>query len=128
MRADVMAAAPAVASTGGDGGVAYVTSLDAKAQVYWGLSPKMLAQFQGRLLSVLVEQHRQGVINLSAKELREAYFKATGAWVDMSSISSTVNGLVKGRRVERLSFLRKCSVTGHDISPVRAVPQQQALV
>ena len=27
-----------------------------------------------------------------------------------------------------LQVLRKCSVTGHDITPIRAVPQQQALV
>ena len=130
MRGD-SAVAAAVGSGGaqaGGGGVAFVTSLDAKAQAYWGLSPKMLAQFQGRLLSVLIEQHRAGVVNMSAKELREAYFKTTGAWVDMSSISSTVHGLVKGGRVERLAVLRKCDVSGHDITPIRAVPQQQALV
>lgn len=128
MHADVGAAVSAAAGgakcAGGEG---YVTSLDAKAQAYWGLSPKMLAQFQGRLLSVLVEQHRAGVVNMSAKELREAYFKTTGAWVDMSSISSTVHGLVKGGRVERLAVLRKCDVSGHDITPIRAVPQQQSL-
>lgn len=129
MQAESMAAVPvAAAAAAGGGGVAFVTSLDAKAQAYWGLSPKLMAQFQGRLLAVLIEQHRQGVVNMSAKELRTAYFNATGAWVDMSSISSTVNGLVKARRVERLQVLRKCSVTGHDITPIRAVPQQQALV
>lgn len=126
MQAEAMAAS--AAKPQGQGGVAFVTSLDAKAQAWWGLSPKLMAQFQGRLLAVLIEQHQQGVVNMSAKELRQAYFKATGAWVDMSSISSTVNGLVKGRRVERLNFLRKCSVTDHEITPIRAVPQQQALV
>ena len=35
-----------------------------------------------------------GTDGMSAKELREAYSRATGVWVDMSSISSTVNGLV----------------------------------
>ena len=35
---------------------------------------------------------------------------------------------LKGKRVERLNFLRKCSVTGHDITPIRAVPKQQSLV
>lgn len=110
------------------GGVTFVTSLDAKAQAFWGLSPKLMAQLQGRLLAVLIAQHQQGVVHMSARELREAYFKVTGVWVDMSSISSTVNGLVKGKRVERLNFMRKCSVTGHDITPIRAVPQQQALV
>lgn len=126
MQAEAMAAS--AAKPQGQGEVAFVTSLDAKAQAWWGLSPKLMAQFQGRLLAVLIEQHQQGVVNMSAKELRQAYFKATGAWVDMSSISSTVNGLVKGRRVERLNFLRKCSVTDHEITPIRAVPQQQALV
>lgn len=128
MHVETVAAAPAVAGAGTSAGVSYVTSLDAKAQAYWGLSPKMLAQFQGRLLSVLIEQHRAGVVHLSARELREAYFRVTGVWVDMSSISSTVNGLTKGGRVERLRFLRTCGVTGHDITPIRAVPQQQALV
>jgi hypothetical protein len=129
MQAESMAAAPAAASTkAGEGGVTFVTSLDSKAQAWWGLSPKMLAQFQGRLLAVLIEQHQQGVVNMSAKELRKAYFQSTGAWVDMSSISSTVHGLVKGKRVERLPVLRKCSESGHEISPIRAVPQQQALV
>lgn len=129
MQAESLAAAPAVASTkSGEGEVTFVSSLDAKAQAYWGLSAKLMAQFQGRLLAVLIEQHRAGAVNLSARELREAYFRVTGAWVDMSSISSTVNGLTKGKRVERLNFLRKCGVTGHDITPIRAVPQQQALV
>jgi len=127
MQAEAMAAS-AAKQHGQAVGVAFVTSLDAKAQTWWGLSPKLMTQFQGRLLAVLIEQHQLGVVNMSAKELREAYFKSTGAWVDMSSISSTVNGLVKGRRVERLNFLRKCSVTDHDITPIRAVPQQQALV
>ena len=122
------AVAVASAARPGSGGVAVVTSLDAKAQVFWGLSPRLMAQFQGRLLAVLIEQHRQGVVNMSAKELRQAYSVATGVWVDMSSISSTVNGLVKAGRVERLQLLRKCGVTGHDITPIRAVPQQQALV
>ena len=128
MQAEAMGAAPAVPPGAGRGGVAFVTSLDARAQAYWGLSPKLMSQLQGRLLAVLVQEHQAGVVNLSGKELRQAYFKATGAWVDMSSISSTVHGLVKARKVERLPILRKCSETGHDITPIRAVPQQQKLV
>ena len=128
MQAESKTAAAAAPGLGRGSGVAFVSSLDAKAQVFWDLSPKLMAQFQGRLLAVLVQERQQGVQNMSAKELREAYFKATGAWVDMSSISSTVNGLVKGKRVERLNFLRKCGVTGHDITPIRAVPKQQSLV
>jgi len=128
MQAESKSAAAAAPGLGRGSGVAFVSSLDAKAQVFWDLSPKLMAQFQGRLLAVLVQERQQGVQNMSAKELREAYFKATGAWVDMSSISSTVNGLVKGKRVERLNFLRKCGVTGHDITPIRAVPKQQSLV
>jgi len=128
MQAESKTAATAAPGLGRGSGVAFVSSLDAKAQVFWDLSPKLMAQFQGRLLAVLVQERQQGVQNMSAKELREAYFKATGAWVDMSSISSTINGLVKSRRVERLGFLRKCSVTGHDITPIRAVPKQQSLV
>lgn len=59
MQAESIAAVPAAAAaSGGGGGVAFVTSLDAKAQAYWGLSPKLMAQFQGRLLAVLIEQHR----------------------------------------------------------------------
>lgn len=112
----------------GRASVVFATSLDSRAQAYWGLSPKMLARFQGRLLAVLVEQQLRGVANMSAKELREAYSRATGVWVDMSSISSTVNGLVAAGRVERLPGLRPCGVTGRDISPIRAVPQQKGLV
>lgn len=101
---------------------------DTSAEAFYGLSNKFRESLQGRLLAVLAQRHGYGVRDMSMRELREAFFQAHQQWIDMSSISSSCNGLVKAGRLERLSEPRECAITGRDITPLRAVLRQADLV
>lgn len=103
------------------------TGRNTSAEAFYGLPNKFRESLQGRLLAVIAQRHGYGVRDLSMRELREAFFQAHQQWVDMSSISSSCDGLIKAGRLERLQEPRECTITGRDIKPLRAVLRQADL-
>lgn len=84
-----------------------------------------LKQLQDKIHDICVAAQRNGYDDLSGKEIQARYELLYGQRIEASSVASRVNNLVTAGRLERLQQVRPCTVTGHDIHPVR-VPMKQA--
>lgn len=79
------------------------------------------------ILNIVIAANRNGIADLSGKEIQQRYEFETSRRIDTSTISGCINRLVCAKRLERCEA-RSCIVTGFNIVPVRAVVQQIRLV
>ncbi len=83
-----------------------------------------LKQLQDKIFDICLAAQRNGLDDLSGKEIQARFELLYGKRIEASSVASRVNNLVTAGRLERLQQVRPCTVTGHDIHPVR-VPMKQ---
>ena len=83
---------------------------------------------QRDVLDIVIAAHRNGVDDLSGREI-QARYRTTypGKDIDTGTVSARVNSLVAAKLLERCPE-RLCSITGKTVGPVRAVAQQSRLV
>lgn len=79
------------------------------------------------VFDIVVAAARNGVADLSGREIQQKYEFVTGKRIDTSTISGCVNRLIAAKRLQR-GPERACLVTGRNIVPVRPVVQQVRLV
>ena len=77
---------------------------------------------------ICLAAQRNGADDLSGKEIQQRYELLHGKRIESSTVAGRVNDLVAVKRLERLTFVRSCSVTGRDIHPVRVPATQARLV
>jgi 1,2-phenylacetyl-CoA epoxidase catalytic subunit len=87
-----------------------------------------LKQLQDKLHDICVAAQRNGIDDLSGKEIQARYELQYGQRIEASSVASRVNNLVTAGRLERVKVARPCKVTGRDIHPVRVPMKQVRLV
>lgn len=80
------------------------------------------------VFEVVVAAHRNGVADLSGREIQARYrMLHPGKDIDTGTISARVNSLIASKLLERCPE-RPCSITGVVVGPVRPVAQQARLV
>ena len=96
-------------------------------QAFNDLGNKGVARRDSEILNIVIGANRNGVLDLSGKEIQRRYEFIHGKRIDASTISGCLSRLVSAKRVER-TVPRSCLETGFNIVPVRAVVQQTRLV
>ena len=96
------------------------------AQAKDALGNKGVARRDSEILNIVLSACRNGVADLSGKEIQKRYEFIHGKRIDASTISGCLTRLVSAKRVER-TVPRACLETGFNIVPVRAVVQQVRL-
>jgi hypothetical protein len=83
-----------------------------------------LQRREREILDIVIAAHRNGVADLTGKEI-QARYRVThpGSDIDPNSISPRVGGLIAAGLLERMPS-RHCSITNVIVGPVRAVAQQ----
>ncbi len=105
----------------------FVSGLDTRAEAFAALGNERRRRLNERLYESLRHAHAHGVRDLSRRELRDYHNVQTGEFLEMSSMSSTVNALVAAGRFEECQE-RACSLPPHRlIKPVRCKARQSAL-
>ena len=96
------------------------------AQAKDALGNKGVARRDSEILNIVLAACRNGIADLSGKEIQQRYEYEHSKRIDASTISGCLTRLVSAKRLER-STPRNCVVTGFNIVPVRAVVQQTRL-
>ena len=105
-----------------------VTTHDTRAEAFAALGNTGRARLNQRLYDSLALAHKHGMPALSRRELRDWHNDKTGEWLEISSITSTVNALIAAGRMEEAEA-RACSLPPHRlVKPVRCKAQQAALI
>lgn len=107
---------------------AVVTGRDTSAEAFAVLGNETRRRLSERLYESLRHAHQHGVRDMSRRELRDYHNQQTGEWLELSSVASTVNGLLTAGRLEQ-GPARTCSHSPRqrDVVPVRCKAQQSAL-
>ena len=104
-----------------------IAAQDTRADSFNALGNAHRARLNQRLYDSLAQAHRSGKPALSRRELRDWHHLQTAEWLEMSSISSTVNALVAAGKVEEVAA-RQCSLPPHRlVRPVRCVLRQTSI-
>lgn len=98
------------------------------AQALAAIGQRTVMNLQDRIHDICVAAQRNGMDDLSGKEIQERYERLYSKRIDASSVSARINNLISAKRLERLTTVRPCRVTGHDIHPVRVPATQARLV
>ena len=97
------------------------------AQALDALGNKGIGKRDAEILNIVIAANRNGIANLSGKEIQQRYEYQTSRRIDTSTISGCISRLVAAKRLERCEA-RSCIVTGFNIAPVRAVAHQSRFV
>ena len=82
---------------------------------------------QRDVLDIVIAAHRNGVADLSGREIQARYRTSyPGKDIDTGTVSARVNSLIAAKLLERCPD-RLCSITGKTVGPVRPVAQQTRL-
>ena len=82
---------------------------------------------QRDVLDIILAAHRNGVADLSGREIQARYrISYPGKDIDTGTVSARVNSLLAAKLLER-GPERPCSITGKTVGPVRPVAQQARL-
>ena len=82
---------------------------------------------QRDVLDIVVAAHRNGVADLSGREIQARYRQTyPGKDIDTGTVSARVNSLIAAKLLERCPE-RLCTITSKLIGPVRPVAQQARL-
>ncbi len=80
------------------------------------------------VLDIVVAAHRNGVADLSGREIQARYRQThPGKDIDTGTVSARVNSLIAAKLLERCPD-RLCSITSKTVGPVRPVAQQTRMV
>lgn len=104
------------------------TPTHTSAQALAAVGVSNLKHEQDKIHDICVAAQRNGVSDLSGKEIQARYELQYGKRIDASSVAARVNALVTAERLERVVMTRACKVTGRDIHPVRVPMTQTRLV
>lgn len=97
------------------------------AQALDALGNKGVGKRDSEIFNIVLGANRNGIADLSGREIQQRYEFQTSRRIDTSTISGCISRLVCAKRLERTPA-RSCSITGFNIVPVRAVVQQTRLV
>lgn len=98
--------------------------VNTSGQAFAALRPPDIKHKLDRICDICLAAQRNGYDDLTRKEIQARYEMLYGCRIDASSVSSSVNNLIIGKRLERAP-VRCCTVTGNEVEPVR-VPYTQA--
>lgn len=98
--------------------------VNTSAQAFAALRVPDLKQLQDKIHDICVAAQRNGLDDLTRKEIQARYELLYSCRIDASTVSSRVHNLIVGGRLERAP-VRRCTVTGNEVEPVR-VPLKQA--
>jgi hypothetical protein len=83
---------------------------------------------QRDVLDIVLAAHRNGVADLSGREIQARYrISYPGKDIDTGTVSARVNSLIAAKLLERCPD-RLCSITSKTVGPVRPVAQQARMV
>ena len=94
------------------------------AQAFSSLGNMVLKTEADKILDIVLAAQRNGMDDLSGREIQARYELQYGKRIDSGTVSARVNALILANRLSRSPIARICSVTGRDIYPVR-VPATQ---
>ena len=105
-----------------------MTGRDTSAEAFAALGNETRRRLSERLYESLRRAHKNGVRDMSRRELRDYHNEHTGEWLELCSVASTVNALLAAGRLEE-GAARMCSLSPRqrDIKPVRCKARQTAL-
>lgn len=98
--------------------------VNTSAQAFHALRMPDLKQLQDKIHDICLAAQRNGYDDLTRKEIQARYELLYSARIDASTVSSRVHNLIVAGRLERTA-VRRCTVTGNEVEPVR-VPMKQA--
>lgn len=103
-----------------------ISTADTSAANYALMGPKVMTRRQEEVYGLVTDAHRDGVVDMSTRELQQRWEAAhAGKRIEASTLSSTVHSMVTSGRLRRATQLRSCLVTGKTICPF-FVPLKQA--
>lgn len=97
------------------------------AQARDALGMRALGGQQREVLDIVLAAARNGVADLTGKEIQARYRQLTGKDIDAGTVSARLNSLLAGKLLERAPR-RQCTVSKLMVGPVRPVAQQARLV
>lgn len=105
-----------------------MTGRDTSAEAFAALGNETRRRLSERLYESLRHAHKNGVRDMSRRELRDYHNEHTGEWLELCSVASTVNALLAAGRFEQ-GAARRCSTSPRqrDVVPVKCKAQQQAI-
>lgn len=105
-----------------------VTGRDTSAEAFAALGNETRRRLGERLYESLRHAHQHGSRDMSRRELRDYHHQQTKEWLELSSVASTVNGLLAAGRFEE-GEARMCSLSSRQrtIKPVRCKARQVAI-
>ena len=96
------------------------------AQVLGDIGLRNQKQQADKVLDIVVAAHRNGIKDLSLREIAKRWELVHGVSIDVGTVSARVCNLIAQRRLVRVEEdARACSVSGKTVQPVSA-PVQQA--
>lgn len=98
---------------------------DTSAQAFAAVGLSNLKHETDRIHDICVTAQRNGMDDMSGREIQARYELIYSKRIEASSVSARINSLITAGRLERVDKPRPCRVTGRDIHPVR-VPMTQA--
>lgn len=79
-----------------------------------------------RVLDIVIAAKRNGIKDLSLREIAERWHMVHGKPIDVGTVSARVTSLVAAKRLVRVIYdARPCTVSGKTVQPV-SVPTTQA--
>lgn len=101
------------------------TALDTSAQALDEFGLKKMARQQAEIFDVVLRAQRNGALDMSLTEIRDAYERLHSKRIDLNRVSARVSNLVAAGRLVRRQDTRPCSVSQRSVHPV-FVPETQA--
>lgn len=103
------------------------SSKPTSAQALNALTNNHIKQLQDLIADIVVAAARNGIDDLSGREIQQRFELIHGKRIETGSVSSRVNALMAAGRLEH-GPERPCRVTGRNILPVRPVVTQVRMV
>lgn len=79
---------------------------------------KKMARQQQAIFDVVLAAQRNGAVDMSLTEIRDAFERTHSKRIDLNRVSARVSNLVAAQRLVRAVDARLCSVTGYLVRPV----------